>query len=221
MKKTLILLSAVCLFSCQKGNEFPKTETITRDGKWGLTIGTSPEDVYRQLQALDKEKNFLQVAVVSRKPYSSLQEIEHLLTFYNAITLEKNTAVVDRVVFQFPGDTVNSISTGGGMLDEISKWPQDAPDNIAIHKNDLAGQLYPGLKAIVQLPGYGDYKITLPDKPLTKPFDPDMTNYTEWGFGMTETVRPHITGMYNVRLFFKDSRLNKIYYDYSESKFYD
>lgn len=97
----LPLFSALLLFSCQKGNDLPHAETISKGSKWGLTIGSSPEDVYTQLQKQGIEKDFSQVAVVGRQPFSKPQDVENLLTFYDAITLESNSGVIDRVIMEF------------------------------------------------------------------------------------------------------------------------
>lgn len=222
MKKLLIFISPFILFlSCKKGDNLPRTETIIAGSKWGLTIGSSPVDVYRQLQTLGKEKGFSQVAVVYRQPYSKPQDIEHLLAFYDALTLDRNSGVVDRALIQFPGDTITWISAGGGLPEEVAKWPREAPDETAIHKNDLVDALYRKLLAIYQLPAYSNYQIVLPDKPLGKPYDPDMANYEEWAFTMTVKVRPGIAGISSVRLYFQDSKLIRIRHDYNEQPVYD
>ena len=43
-----------------------------------------------------------------------------------------------------------------------------------------------------------------------------MANYGEWGFSMVVTVRPQVVGNYDVRLYFNNNKLNKIYYEYTE-----
>jgi len=83
--KALILLvfPVLLLFSCKKGNDLPREETITVGSKWGLVIGSSAADVYSRLQELSKEKTFTQVGVSNRQPYTTPQQIQHLLPFYD------------------------------------------------------------------------------------------------------------------------------------------
>lgn len=222
MKKLLMFISPFLLFlSCKKGDSLPRTETIIAGSKWGLTIGSAPGDVYRQLQLLGKEKKFSQVAVVYRQPYSKPQDVEHLLAFYDALTLDRNSGAVDRALIQFPGDTVTWINAGGALPEEVAKWPQEAPDEAAIHKSDSVDALYRKLLAIYQLPAYTNYQIVLPDKPLGKPYDPDMANYEEWAFTMSAKVRPGIGGISSVRLYFQEDKLIRIRHDYNEQPVYD
>lgn len=222
MKKLFLLIfPALFLFSCKKDDRLPRVETITKGSKWGIEIGSSPMDVYSRLQALGKEKNFDQVAVVYRTSYSKPQDVQHLLAFYNALTLENNTAVIDRAIIWFPNDKVYDITAGGALPEAIAKWPEDVPEETAIHKNDPVDSLYNKLLAIYQVPAYSQYKITLPDKPLNKPFDPDMSNYEEWAFSMSVRVNASIMGTSSVRLYFKNGQLDKIRHEYSESTVYN
>ncbi|MBN9381848.1 MAG: hypothetical protein J0H74_13845 [Chitinophagaceae bacterium] len=208
--------SAILLFSCIKGNNFPRVETITLGSKWGLTIGSSPEDVYRQLQTLGSEKNFSHVAVVGRQPFSKPPDVENLVGLYDAITLQSNSGVVDRVIIEFLRDSINYISAGGGLPGEVVQWPQGAPDETAFHKGDAVDRIYPKLLAVYQMPAYSGYQIILPDKPLAKPFDQDMAKYEQWGFSMAERIKPQVEGIYSVRLFFQNGKLSKIWYQYNE-----
>lgn len=213
----LPIFLALFLFSCMKGNDFPRIETVTIGSKWRLTIGNSPEDVYRKLQKLGKEKNFSQVAVVYRQPFSKPQDIERMLKLYNMVTLEGTSGVIDRVMIEFLKDSINYISAGGSLPEEVTQWPKGVADETAFHKGDAVDRIYSKLLAIYQIPAYRNYRIILPDKPLEKPFDPDMANYEQWGFSMSERIRSDVEGIYSVRLFFKNGRLSKIWYEYNES----
>jgi hypothetical protein len=217
IKKLLLPLFSVLMFcSCKKGNDFPQTATVTKGSKWGLTIGSSSEDVYTQLQKLGIEKDFSHVAVVGRQPFSTPGDVEDLLAFYDAITLETNSGVIDRVIMEFLRDTINYISAGGGLTAETAQWPQDAPDEAAFHKGDPVGGIYQKLVDIYKMPAYSNYQIVLPDKPLGKPFDPDMARYEQWGFSMSGKVSSQVEGIYSVRLFFTNGKLARIWYEYNE-----
>lgn len=217
----LLLLPAVLLFSCSKKDRLPLIETITKGDKWGISIGSSYAAVYSRLQELDKEKNLSSVAVVYRQPFSSPQEVQYLLPYYDAVTLMDTSVVIDRALIQFPGDKVAFISSGGALPEDIDQWPASLPAETAIVKNDPVSDIYTKLVAIYKIPAYSYLKIILPDKPLSKPFDPDMEKYAEWGFSITADVKPGVSGTSIVRLYFKDGKLNKILHQYNESEVYN
>lgn len=217
----LLLFPAVLLFSCSKKDQLPLTETITKGDKWGIKIGSSYAEVYNRLQELDKEKNLSSVAVVYRQPFSSPQEVQNLLPYYNAVTLMDTSVVINRALIQFPGDKVAHISAGGALPEEMDQWPASVPTETAILKNDPVTGIYTKLLAIYKIPSYSHLKIILPDKPLDKPFDPDMEKYTEWGFSIATDIKPGIKGNSIVRLYFKDGKLNKILHQYNENQVYN
>ncbi|HEY5511024.1 MAG TPA: hypothetical protein VIK10_08345 [Prolixibacteraceae bacterium] len=222
MKRIIILIFPVLfLFSCELEDSFPQIESITSGEKWTLQIGSSPIEVYSQLQQLGIEKKFDAVAIVYRKPFSKPEEIRSFLGLYRTITLQSKSGVIERVLIQFNQDKVSSIETGGAMLDDTSSWPQNTSDEIAIHVNDPIDKMYEKLLAIYQIPTYSDYQIILPDKSLEKPFDPDMANYDEWGFTFSYEVKPGRGGISSVRLFFKNGKLSSIRHEYNEADIYD
>ncbi|MDN5286225.1 MAG: hypothetical protein JWR38_2499 [Mucilaginibacter sp.] len=223
MKKALLLIVPVfLLFSCKKDNNVPRTETTTKGSKWNLKIGSSYSDTYAQLQQLGKEKNIPDVAVVKPQPISKLEEIEHSLAFYNAISIETANSTGDQVVFQFREDKISSIQTGGVATAEVTKWPRNVPDNVAVKKDDPVSGLYAKLQSIYQMPAYqASYRIILPDKPLDKAFAPNMASSGNWLFYFFVDVKPGKTGRYTVNLFFKGGKLNKISAEYNEFDVYN
>lgn len=77
MKLTfLLLIPGLLFFSCKKGQDLPVTETITKGDKWGIRIGSSPADVYTQLQIAGKQKGFGQVAVITRQYYDDPKQMK-------------------------------------------------------------------------------------------------------------------------------------------------
>ena len=220
MKKNQLFISLliVSLFSCNKDDSFPRVENTTSGKKWTLQIGSSPIEVYSQLQELGKEKNFGAVNVTYRKPYSKPEDIQNHLGFYHAITLQSNSGIIERAVILFEQNKVSVIETGGALLDDASKWPQDTSDEIAIQIDDSIDKVYEKLLAIYEIPTYSDYQIILPDKSLEKPFDPDMANYDEWAFGFVKNVSGNIFGTSLVSLFFKNNKLFKIRHQYNENE---
>ncbi len=218
---TLLFFTALFIFSCERNESFLKTETITNGEKWTLKIGSSPEEVYSQLQQLSTEKQFDAVAIVYRKPFSKPEEIVNNIEFYNAVTLQNKSGPIDRAIIQYSGDKVTSIEAGGALPEPVSSWPEDKSDEIAIHINDPVEIMYEKLVQILETPAYNDYQIILPDKPLNKPFDPAMADYDEWGFTFTFNIRPGRGGISSVRLFFKNGKLSKIRHEYNEADIYN
>jgi hypothetical protein len=220
MNKLILLIfpALVLFFSCEQDDLFPRVENTTQGKKWTLQIGSSSAEVYNQLQELGMEKNFEAVAIVYRKPCSKPEEIQNCFDFYHAITLETRSGVVKRALIQFNQEKVSSIETGGGMLDYTAKWPQNTADKIAIHVNDPIDKMYEKLLAIYQIPAYSNYLIILPDKPLDKPFDPDMANYDEWAFSFSDIINAGKVGRSSVRLLFNNKKLVKIRCEYDENE---
>lgn len=222
MKKiSLLIVGILFLASCMKDNDFPRIENITKGNKWNLEIGSSQEKIYSRLQQLGKEKNFDRVAIVYRKPYSNPEDINNMMGFYDAITLQSSAAVIERTVITFVQDTVSSIEIGGGMLNPVAAWPQELPGKEAIQSNDQVKEVYQKLLRISQLPAYSHYQIILPDKPLDRPYDPDMANYEEWYFTFSKNISNQKTGNNSIRLYFKNHQLAKIVNEYNEYKMVD
>jgi hypothetical protein len=219
MKKLTLFYYCTCilvLFSCTQ-EQFPKVENITTGSKWTLQIGSSPTVVFEQLQELSKDKNFGSVAVVYRKPYTNPAEIQKFLCFYNAVTLQSNSGQISRVVFSIENDKVESIEYGGSLLSPVEYWPSDIPIEIAIKVNDTMSALSEKMLNICQFPAYTNYLIVLPDKPLNKPYDPDMAGYDEWAFEFSENLNFLRARQTQVRLYFKNEALVRIKIHCSEN----
>lgn len=221
MKKILVLIiPALFLCSCLDDDAFPRVENITKGGKWTLKIGSTPEEVYSQLQEFAVDKVF-DVAVVYRNSFSRPEEVRDLLPFYNAITLQNSApGRIDRAVFYLDQDKVSRIEAGGGMPEEVFQWPLEVPDGVSILGGDPLDVLYAKLVTIYQMPAYSNYQIYLPNKSLDKPFDPDMANYEQWNFSFETKVRPSVNGRSSVTLYFGNGVLKKIHHEYNEATVY-
>lgn len=206
----------ITLSGCFPDNDLPRVENITNGSKWILQIGSSPVAVYSQLQELSIDKNFYDVAIVYRKPYSSPGEIQSDISLYSAITLKTDSGRIERILLQFDQDKISSIEKGGAMLESISKWPENVSDEISINVNDPLDNLKERLIEIYEIPTYDKYQIILPNKTLGKPYDPDMDNYEEWAFSFSENISTGRDGRNNVRLYFQNGKLVKIRNEYEE-----
>jgi len=212
---TLPLL--LLLASCMKNNDLPRTETITSGNKWGIQTGSSYTDVYQILRTLGPEKGFDAIALEGQQPLTNLQELAARIPYYNAVTIQSNNGVIDRVMITINDGKVSSLDAGGGMLSTTSAWPQGVPEDMMIRQGDTTTILLEKLSTILTLPGYTSYQAILPDKPLQKPFDPAMENHNEWAFSFVEKINPSRDASYAVRLLFKNGRLDKITYTYNET----
>lgn len=222
IKKTVLLFLPILVFmSCTNDDSFPKTENITKGTKWTLQIGSTHAEVYNQLQELGLQKNFNDVAIVYRQPFSNPNEIKSDISFYRGITLEAPSERIERVVIQFDQDKVKSIEKGGGLLSPITKWPENMSDEATIHLNDPVSGIQQKLLTIYENTRYKDYQIILSNKCLEKPFDPDMANYDEWHFTFSTDVNTARIGSSSVRLFFKNQKLSKIQNIYNEADIMD
>lgn len=209
----MVFFPVLIFTSCLKTEDGTEVETITKGEKWGIRIGSTPEDVFSRLQSLGREKGFYDVAIVYRQPYADPTGIQHHLDFYDGVTLRNNrSGRLERAVIRFSDDVVDAINVGGALPTETDRWPTDVPEEVAITKGDPVGKLYEKLLAIYQQPDYSDYGIVLPDKTLRKPFDPDMENYNEWAFTFFEdTDNVNKKARSSVRLYFDRGRLDKIH----------
>lgn len=219
MKKIIPLFFTSLLFlsSCLNDDDFPRIENITKGKKWTIKIGSNASQVYEQLQELNLEKQFNTVAVVYRKPYTKPEEIKSDISLYNAISLETTSGVLERTMITFgQDDKVSAIEVGGGLLATIQKWPENQTNDISINVNDPINVIKNKLIGIYQIPAFQDYQIILPDKLVTKPYDPDMSNYGEWAFSFSENISSMRDGRNSVRLYFKDNQLVRIRNEYEE-----
>lgn len=221
MKNLYSIIPALILFSCIHEDDSSFTQTISEGEKWGIEIGSSPADVFAQLEEIGGEKGFNDVAVVYRQPFSSPQEVEHHLNYYQAITMTNDNGRIERALIEFLEDKVTSISAGGALPEKVFQWPEDVSEEIAVRENDTVDVLYGKLLAIYQRPAYSNYKIVLPNKTLTKSFDPDMANYDEWAFSFSNEVKAGVGASSSVRLFFKSGRLDKIQHQYRENEIFN
>jgi hypothetical protein len=222
MKKIILLLLPFLSFSCIKDDNAAKVENITKGSKWNIRIGSSYSEVYSQLQQLGNEKQFYEVAVVRQQPLTKVEDLQNRFMYYSSLYLETTGAKTEQVYLGLGKDNITALQIGGLAPGETIKWPLNAADDIAIHKNDPLNTLYNKLLVIYQMPQYKDnYRIILSNKPLNKQFDPNMVNYEEWAFDFSANIDgTQRTGRSSVRLLFKNGKLNKIVHTYDEAEVY-
>ena len=84
MRKLFLIVSAsLFLISCSIGDDFPRIENIRKGNKWTLRIGSTPAEVYAQLQELNKEKKVERVEIVGRKDFLKPEEVRDIISLYD------------------------------------------------------------------------------------------------------------------------------------------
>lgn len=218
MKKITLLILPILLFaSCVNDDTFPKIENITKGTKWTLQIGSNPAEVYTQLQELGLQKNFSDVTIAYKQPFLNPKEIKSDLSLYKGITLQASTEPIARILIQFDKNKVKSIEKGGGLLEPITKWPDNMSDKATIHQDDAIVDIQSKLVAIYQNATFENYKIILSPKWLERPFDPEMAANNEWHFSFNTDITSSKSSSSSVSLFFSNAKLVKIQHVYSEA----
>lgn len=222
MKKLFLfitLIASLSLLCCKKEKQGDYIENITKGEKWGVKIGSNHSEVFSQLQIANSIYQFDKISIVYRKPFVTLDELQKLLPFYNSITLSTSSGTTNRAIISFINDKVNEINLGGALPKPVIKWPENATDDVAIHINDPVESLFAKLVGISKLKEYSSYSLLLPDKPLNKAYDSDMSNYEEWAFSFFLSVKNGISGRSSVRLYFSKGKLVKIRHQYENVQY--
>lgn len=220
-KLFFIVMASLFLISCNSGDNFPRIENIKKGSKWTLKIGSTPTEVYTQLQELNKEKRVDVVEIIGRKDFQKPEEVRNIIPLYDYLYLESNdgSKTPFRIHISFKDGKVAYIANYAKSFTVKAKWPSDAPDEIAIFKDDSVDEIYNKLLSIYQISEYKNTKIQLYNKTLNLPFDPDMSNYNEWFFTFFERIGTGRDSRSSVKLVFKNGKLNNIRHQYEEFDF--
>lgn len=224
MKRILLLfIPAILLFSCKKDKQDkPFEETISSGNKWGIQIGSSPATAYAQVQKMSKEKEFSTIIIANQKTYTKPEELKDRLELYQGLSLEK-TDPAARLFFQFYKGKIVYIADFGTNPSDLIKWPKDATDEMAIHKNDPVNTLYTKLVNLYKIPAYANFAIRLSVKQLDTAFDPEMAANEEWDFDFSVPlqVKDGTMGHSAIRLIFKNNKLKLIKHSYTVGVVYN
>ncbi|GGH63210.1 hypothetical protein HNQ91_002577 [Filimonas zeae] len=213
MKQLSLLLLPLLLFttSCLKSGNKIKTEDITTGEKWGIQIGSSPAEVYGQLQELDEEKNVSGVEVINMPLFDNPASVGPSITLYQIISLEEQDAAYpNRVLIAFNDNKVK-VAAGTAMPDSVSRWPQNAADDKAIIYGEAISTFYDKLMDVHASGVLNNYKIRLGAKALATAYDPRMATYTRWRISFF-----HDGILSTADLYFKSGALERIYHEYTE-----
>src|SRR5690606_32272826 len=95
MKKVILLcISFIGLVSCFDQKETLRVTDIVKGQQWNLKIGSSPEEVYYQLQELGEENGFNDITLVC-KSRENLESIGDNLSLYYALSILQPSYVTD------------------------------------------------------------------------------------------------------------------------------
>lgn len=221
MKRILLAIPILLMFSCKKDKESAHSELITKGDKWGIQIGSSPADVYGQIQKVAVERGIDQIGLFKQPTYTKPEEIKDSYALYQGLALESKGTDMKRVILQFNEDKVSLIIVGGANPPRLEKWPEDAADIDAIHPKDPVSGVYDKLLTAYKTAPYKDYNIHLSGKRVSKPFDPNMAKTTEWYLYATNDAQAGKSHVSTMRLIFKSDKLESIKYEYNDQIVYD
>ncbi|WP_268225697.1 hypothetical protein [Sinomicrobium oceani] len=132
MKKIILLcISFIGLVSCFDQKEIFGITDIIKGRQWNLKIGSSPGEVYNQLQELGKEKGFDDITLVG-KSGEHLASIGNNLVLYNAITILRPRYDTDSVYIEFKDEKVADIKRWRDSLFVLEEWFEDETGEVPI-----------------------------------------------------------------------------------------
>ncbi|SHM74171.1 hypothetical protein SAMN05444266_110188 [Chitinophaga jiangningensis] len=215
--RTLLLLfvPVLLLWSCKKDDTIPANEDVTQGSRWGIIIGSTPEQVYQQLQTLQEP---LHVSSVYQVP---LMQYEKIMDFKSDPALYKQCHIhgIDSagVVSIDYDQSITKIRWSGPDGNySLDKWPSNTDEYFAV--GDAAAVIKAKMSKIFnKWPYNGRYEIALGSKPLSAGFDEEMKKWNMWQFTASALVNAEAFGTYIVSLYFSGGKLSRINIQYTQS----
>jgi len=215
----LIMMSIlVCFFTaCLKDDNSVKIEQVKKGEKWGIRIGSTPEQVYQQIQQAGSQKNFDMLSLVYRKASNDPSLLPENLGAYNYLKFqrqEEGEQYVTQVYLHFSDNKVSKIQFAKDEWNDLERWPEEEPANLSIQSGEETSTVYEKLQQLYGQENFSSYYFSLSDKPLDRTYDPKMELYTEWAFFFTEdSGNPNPSGT-ETRLYFEKNKLSKMQITY-------
>lgn len=216
MKSLLLLFVPVCLlFSCKKDDTIPVNEDITSGSRWGIMIGSTPEQVYGQLQDLPGGLGVKAVYSLPRHQYVKVSDFQGNPALYNTFMIHQiDSAGVVQIEYN------NNISrirwSGSDGIYPLQRWPAGTTAYLSV--GDGGAALQTKMSEIFKAwPYHGNYEISMGNKPLTSGFDLEMKKWDTWQFATSAPVSATATGVYVVTLHFSSGKLGRINLQYQET----
>jgi len=200
--------------SCIKDDNSIKVEHVKKGEKWGIKIGSTPEQVYQQIQLVSNEKHFDKLSIVYRKASNDPGLLPENLGTYDFLKFERQEEgekYVTQAYLHFSDNKVSKIQFAKGEWNDIESWPKEEPVNLSIKLGDQMSAVYEKLQQLYDRESFASYNFSLSDKPLDQGYDPKMGLYSEWAFFFTEegSGDPNSTGT-ETRLYFEKNKLSKM-----------
>lgn len=240
MKKIVLLCISFigCIACSDQKVPFGVTE-LTQGNQWNIKIGSTPKEVYKQLQRLGREKGFDKVDMVHRLE-ENVENAGSKLILYDAVIIRRPRYNIDSVYIEFKDEKVAAISRGRDFLytveewfddqtgdvpmpfapgsttlsiDILKRWPEETPGP-SIHLGDRVDQVNEKLKEIKHALGRSNLNLVLSEKSLGKAYDPEMKKCSQWEFSFSEREKEAQIGRYSIRLYFANNTLEKIRREY-------
>lgn len=212
-----VLLCTWSFTSCLKDDDKIQVENVKKGEKWGVRIGSSPEEVYRQIQEADQDKNIEKVSIVYRKASNDPALLPGRLDGYDFIKFERpGAAYMETVYVGIMPEGVQKIRVAKeGEWVEVDSWPEDVPDQLVIRTEDEVADLYGKLVQLYEQDSFKDYQFSFADKPLNRPYDPKVEHYEEWAFSFQGIPDGASYGRTDVRLYFSNRKLQRMQITYN------
>lgn len=225
MKKVIALLGLVIfLAGCKKNNLIgpepgswytTKIDTLNSGEYWGIQIGEDRETVYNKLRTIRNEKKISSL-YVSTPSLNSLTSIKDKLSFYNGITLTASLlpkSITIRIIFA--DEVVSAIYSNMNTNGQLTNWPANMDNTVAIRPGDSIPTLYNKLVALNNNPLYAAYfnGIGLSEKNLAKDYENGMSTSNPW----YAESRPEEKKITLLNLIFNNTELDTIIVQQLES----
>lgn len=233
MRKIILLcISFIGLVSCLDQKETFGITDIIKGQQWNLKIGSSPGEVYKQLQELGEKKGFDDITLVG--------ESGKHFPLYNAVTILTPKYGTDSVYIEFKDEKVASIKRWRNSLLVLEEWFDDetgevpipfVPGHLMLKTDILKNWPEETLGSSIKLGDHVDKvsekfgeildslrisnrPIVLSEQNLEKAYEPEIAKYTQWEFFFPNIIEDVQAGRYSIRLYFDNDKLEKIRKEY-------
>lgn len=181
-------------------------DTLKAGQLWGITIGQSAVDVYKEIKEIRTEREVGYLGVVGNF-YNSLESLDGKIPLYTGIFLDEQVGTSTGIQISFANDKVASIFNNSGV--KMQKWPTNVVSAVSVAVGDPTEEVYSKLVGIKKMSAYASKfeRISLFGKDPAKDYDPLMGNSRLW------YLNGHIAGQryYNTELNFSNGKLVSIY----------
>ncbi|MBV7532521.1 hypothetical protein [Chitinophaga sp. sic0106] len=210
----LLLMPVILLWSCKKDDTIPANEDVTQGSRWGIIIGSTPEQVYQQLQTLQSPLRVKSVYRIPRTQYEKIADFKSDPTLYNRFLIHGvDSAGV--VSIDYEQSITKIMWSGPDGTYSLDKWPANTDTYLTV--GDSATVIQSKMSKIFEKwPYHARYEIATGRKPLSAGFDVEMKKWNLWQFTASALVTSETFGVYVISLYFSSNKLSRINIQYME-----